>query len=104
MAWVAAKRNIIVLDGDQAGHQALKQSVVKEQIRQRFGSDVFNADGEVNRKKLAEKVFGSSAEQQQARQAVLPLTQLVPQHGRVTQPKAQLLNQRSFRVSYQHFH
>lgn len=65
--WVASKRNIVVVDGDRVGHQVLKQTVTKQKIRQRFGDDVFDADGEVSRKKLAEIVFGPSPEQQQAR-------------------------------------
>lgn len=66
-AWVAAKRNIIVVDGDRVGHQVLEQPLVKEQIRQRFGDDVFDAGGDVNRKKLAERVFGPLPEHRQAR-------------------------------------
>src|SRR5436305_5657298 len=48
--------------GDQLGHEALRQPEVKAQIVQRWGESVLDAAGEVNRKRLAEIVFGAPAE------------------------------------------
>ena len=47
-----------VLDVDKLGHQVIENE--KEQITRRFGSDILTAEGRVDRKKLGEKVFGSS--------------------------------------------
>ena len=58
---------ILILDADKAGHEALTHARVQGQIRQRFGDEVFDAQGQVNRQALAEKVFGTDPHQQQAR-------------------------------------
>ncbi len=47
----------VILDADQTGHQVLLTADVKQKIRQRWGSRVFRADGEVNRRALADVVF-----------------------------------------------
>ncbi len=58
---------IRVLDADRAGHTALHENEVKTQIRQKFGDDVFDEVGEVDRKALGRRVFGDSPECQQQR-------------------------------------
>ncbi len=58
---------ILILDADKAGHDVLTHVAVQDQIRQRFGDEVFNAQGQVNRQALAKLVFGSDPQQQQAR-------------------------------------
>jgi dephospho-CoA kinase len=52
-----AKRGCAVIDADEMAKQFLRNKEVKKQLRCRFGSRIFDADGRVNRKKLAEKVF-----------------------------------------------
>lgn len=56
-----------VLDGDAAGHAALREDAVKVALHDRFGSDVFFSHGdlaheEIDRSKLAAKVFGPGKE------------------------------------------
>jgi dephospho-CoA kinase len=48
-----------VLDGDAEGHEILRQDkAVQQAIRQRWGEEVFEADGSVSRPAIAKKVFG----------------------------------------------
>ena len=61
------RHTIIILDGDRAGHRALEEEAVKSQIRDNFGSGVFNADGAVERRKLGQLVFGAGPAQTEAR-------------------------------------
>ena len=51
-----------VIDGDEIGHELLIDDSVKRQIRQRWGDDVFGADGEVNRPALGRIVFADADE------------------------------------------
>lgn len=44
-------------DADRAGHEVLRQDEVKASIRGRFGDHVFDAQGEVDRRALAQIVF-----------------------------------------------
>jgi dephospho-CoA kinase len=47
----------VVLDADRAGHEVLREPEVKQAIRGRWGDGVFGADGEIDRRKVAEIVF-----------------------------------------------
>lgn len=49
-----------VLDADRAGHEALRQPAVIDAIRQEWGEAVFGQDGQIERCKLAQFVFGDS--------------------------------------------
>ncbi|MGQ0634418.1 MAG: dephospho-CoA kinase [Planctomycetaceae bacterium] len=71
---------VALLDADVAGHEALREPAVKEQIRRQFGSEVFDHSGEVDRRKLGAVVFGSSAEQKAARAALEAIV-----HPRITE-------------------
>ena len=51
-----------VIDADALAHQALDDPLVQQQLRERFGSDIFAADGTVQRKLLAGLVFGANPE------------------------------------------
>lgn len=55
-----AKRGCAVIDADEMAKQFLRSKEVKKQLRRRFGSQIFDAGGRVNRKKLAEKVFADA--------------------------------------------
>lgn len=66
-AWLAARRNVAVLDGDEAGHRVLARPDVKQQLRKQFGDSIFDEQGAVNRGALAKMVFGPTPEQRQAR-------------------------------------
>ena len=45
------------LDGDRAGHEVLRETEIKQWVQQRFGSDVFDNDQEIDRSALAKIVF-----------------------------------------------
>jgi dephospho-CoA kinase len=55
VATLLEKRKITVLDVDKLGHIALENK--KQEIFSRFGNDIKNNDGSVNRRRLGEKVF-----------------------------------------------
>lgn len=57
----------VLIDGDDLGHQALKNISVKAQIRSRFGDSVFDETGSINRAALGREVFGPAGDQKQAR-------------------------------------
>ncbi|MDR2923684.1 MAG: dephospho-CoA kinase [Treponema sp.] len=52
---ILEKRGLPVLDVDKLGHAALEHK--KEEVFARFGQDLKNPDGSVNRRLLGEKVF-----------------------------------------------
>ncbi len=56
-----------VLDADGVGHEVLQTPEVEEFIRQQWGEGVFGKDGHVDRKRLAELVFGETSEAVKAR-------------------------------------
>jgi dephospho-CoA kinase len=65
---MAARHNDVVLvSGDEIGHEVLTQPAVRDAIRKRFGEPVFIADGQINRKALGQVVFGSNRQQLAAR-------------------------------------
>jgi dephospho-CoA kinase len=64
---LARHANVRIIDADAAGHQALTHPYIQQQIRRRFGDEVFNDRGEIERRRLAALVFGSNPEQIQAR-------------------------------------
>lgn len=55
---LARRMKVTILDADKAGHEALRQSRVKEALRTAFGDGVFDGAGEVVRSQLAQLVFG----------------------------------------------
>jgi len=65
--WLGARQGFIVIDGDIAGHQTLRDQSIREQIRNRFGDSVFNSAGDIHRSALGAVVFGPSAEKRTAR-------------------------------------
>jgi len=56
VAAILEKRGLPVLDVDKLGHAALENK--KDEVFSRFGNEVKNPDGSVNRRLLGEKVFG----------------------------------------------
>lgn len=67
VGWLAARRNVRVIDGDAVGHEVLRLPDVKEQLWTEFGREILTASGEVDRRRLAALVFGTSPEQRNAR-------------------------------------
>ncbi|HET6423510.1 MAG TPA: dephospho-CoA kinase [Planctomycetaceae bacterium] len=66
--WVAEHHPAVVMDADRIGHALLGDAAVKTALRAEFGGDIFDTDGNVIRSSLAQKVFGTSPEQQAGRQ------------------------------------
>lgn len=52
----------VVMDADKVGHEALRDSQVKNELVASFGRDILTPEGEIDRKKLGEKVFGKPDE------------------------------------------
>jgi dephospho-CoA kinase len=65
--WLTHRLRIALIDADAAGHRALSRTAVKEQVRRRFGDDVFDADGNVRRDRLAREVFGAEVARREAK-------------------------------------
>jgi len=67
------EERVTVLDTDHIGHfvQAHDQEV-RTALRQRFGADVFNENGEVDRKKLGQIVFNDATARQDLNSIVHP--------------------------------
>ncbi|QDT66283.1 dephospho-CoA kinase [Calycomorphotria hydatis] len=61
---LAEKHHLPWIDADQIGHQVLTMDVTKNAIRKRFGDDVFDSDGQIDRTSLGRAVFGPSANPQ----------------------------------------
>jgi len=51
-----------LLDADRTGHEILNEEEVQAALRERWGPAVFTAGGEVDRKAVAARVFGSGEE------------------------------------------
>jgi dephospho-CoA kinase len=69
--WVAERHpEVRVIDADADGHRALMLAEVKAKLKESFGNEVIGADGEVDRRALAGRVFGDSAERQAAKTAL----------------------------------
>ncbi|MCX7421139.1 MAG: dephospho-CoA kinase [Planctomycetia bacterium] len=58
---------VVVIDADQLGHQVLQLPTVKERLLQRFGSTIFDSQGDITRSSLGRLVFGEDATVRQAR-------------------------------------
>jgi len=67
IASMLEKLGAAILDADRAGHEALRRPEVLDQIRQKWGDAVFGQDGQVERCKLAQIVFGDSPSAEQDR-------------------------------------
>ncbi|HIE95642.1 MAG TPA: dephospho-CoA kinase [Fuerstia sp.] len=58
--------NLLIIDADRIGHELLLNSEIQSQVRTSFGAAVFEDTGAVDRSRLAQVVFGTSVEQQEA--------------------------------------
>ena len=62
--------NVKVIDADRIGHELLTDSEISAQIRQRFGGNVFDSQGQVDRPSLAEQVFGAGSDYEDNRRGL----------------------------------
>ena len=60
IALLLEQRGLPVLDVDKLGHQVIETE--KERLAARFGEDILDSDGKVNRKRLGARVFGKPGE------------------------------------------
>jgi dephospho-CoA kinase len=67
-----ARRGGHVISGDQLGHEALRQPAIRDQIKQRWGSEVIDGEGCVDRRKLGLKVFPDTRERKALEALVFP--------------------------------
>jgi dephospho-CoA kinase len=51
-----------VLDADRVGHAVLREAEVRRAVQRRWGEAVLDAAGEIDRRKVAEIVFGAAPE------------------------------------------
>lgn len=60
------------IDLDVVGHEVLKWDIVKDELREAFGDDVFDENGEVVRRALAAKAFASPHDTRTLNRITLP--------------------------------
>jgi dephospho-CoA kinase len=66
--WVATRDpDVLLINGDEVGHEVLTFNAVQDALRQRFGQRVFDATGQIDRSAMGQLVFGSSDEKHSAR-------------------------------------
>ncbi len=67
-----AQYGAAVVSGDVAGHEALRQPKIREQVVQRWGRDLLDDKGEIDRRMLAAIVFNDPAERRALEALVFP--------------------------------
>jgi dephospho-CoA kinase len=72
VAGLLAQRGARIISGDHLGHQALEQPDVKEEIIARWGEEVLDEIGEIDRKKLGAIVFADPSERRALEAIVHP--------------------------------
>jgi len=60
-AHIARRHGGIHIDADRVGHAVLDDPVVLAKVRERFGDDVVESDGRVNRRRLGARVFADDS-------------------------------------------
>jgi dephospho-CoA kinase len=76
-----------VLDADRAGHEALRLPGVEAAARGHWGNAIFGPDGRIDRKRLAQIVFGPGDKSEQERKYLEQLTH--PEIGRLLKRQAE---------------
>jgi dephospho-CoA kinase len=59
VAQFLAELGAVIIDLDKVGHEALQQEEVRGQLVRKFGKDILNVSGEVDRAKLGRLVFNN---------------------------------------------
>jgi dephospho-CoA kinase len=54
--WLAGRGGAII-DADRVGHEVLRMPEVREEVVSRFGTEMLDAEGEIDRKALGRRVF-----------------------------------------------
>jgi dephospho-CoA kinase len=71
-AQLFAQRGARVIDADALGHKALREPEIRAQVETRWGSQVMDGDGHVNRRKLGSIVFADPKERTALEAIVFP--------------------------------
>jgi dephospho-CoA kinase len=61
-----------LVSGDKAGHEALRQPDIRNRVVQRWGAQVLDDDGEINRRRLGALVFAEAAQLRELEALVFP--------------------------------
>ena len=69
---VLVDQGLPYIDLDKVGHDIHKWDTVKEELREAFGPDVFDENGEVNRRALAAKAFLTPADTRKLNRITMP--------------------------------
>jgi len=72
VARLLAERGAWVIEADRLGHEALEQPDIRRQVLERWGSQVADAQGKVDRRRLAAIVFARESERRALEQLVFP--------------------------------
>jgi dephospho-CoA kinase len=72
VAAVFAQRGARVVSGDQFGHEALRQRDLRARVVQRWGPEVLDEHGEIDRRKLGAQVFADPAQRRELEALVFP--------------------------------
>lgn len=75
------QRGAGLLDADRAGHEVLRLPQIEAAARDRWGNDVFQPDGHLDRSRLAQIVFSNNQEGSRQRRYLEQLTH--PEIGRL---------------------
>jgi dephospho-CoA kinase len=67
-----ARQGAVVVSGDAAGHKALRQPEIRQQVVQRWGRDILDEEGAISRRKLAAIVFNDPVERRALEALVFP--------------------------------
>jgi dephospho-CoA kinase len=67
-----ARRGGRVISGDQLGHEALRQPAIREAVVQRWGLEVLDEKGNINRQRLGAIVFADPAQRRALETLVHP--------------------------------
>lgn len=75
-----ARHGARIVSGDQAGHEALKEPEVRQRVVERWGKELLDEQGEVNRKRMGALVFAEEKELRALEAIVFPFIEKRLQH------------------------
>ena len=61
-----------LIAGDALGHEALRQVDIKDKVLRRFGRDLVDETGEIQRRRLGRKIFADARERRALEDLVFP--------------------------------
>jgi dephospho-CoA kinase len=67
-----ARRGATIIEGDQLGHEALRQPEIRKQLEARWGPDIIQSQGAIDRRKVGAIVFANPEERRFLESVVFP--------------------------------